>query len=415
MKHIFTYLFISVVFSAFSQAIEDSVVMGPNHANDVFYSLENGEVSQYSGSSWTVAFFNRSQSAAIKINSGHGVELWKVTDDVTQFATITDTTGLSSWDQLYDSDSLWDAESAFESEDLGTQSNYGWGEYNFTSHVIQGSRIFVLKTINNTYYKVFVDKKQAGVFSYRYASLDNSFDTTMVVPVPDYLEKSYAYLNMDNHTLQDREPVDGDWDFEFTKYKIEFPGQGYYPVTGVVSNEGTLVAEVKELPNNADYTGKPFNDAKTVIGSDWKKYDQASSSYTLPDSLCYFVKTEANDIYKLYFTGFEGGSTGKINFEKELISTNVGIRDRANNLTVESIYPNPSTGAAYLVLSANANSKMEVRVFSMLGNIVYQANANANIGLNTFALQLDNVENGVYLVQVSDGVKTNTQKLIISK
>lgn len=415
MNRYFTLLFLVIATLSFAQEVENSITMGPGYTNDIFYSLRDGQTGQYSSSSWTVAFYNSAMSAAIKINSGNGVALWKASDDVTQFASITDTSGISTWDQYFDNDSIWDAYSAFEQGSSGSQSSYGWGEYNFTSHVLEGVRIFVLKTIDNNYYKVYVEKKQAGVFTYRYASLDNSFDTTMIVPVPDYLEKSYAYLNMDNHTLQDREPVDAAWDFQFTKYSIDLPNFGYYPVTGVMSNEGVMIAEVRELPDNADYTNEVFRSGKTIIGSDWKEFNQPLNQFTLEENLTYFVKTKANEIYKLYFTDFEGSVSGNVKFMTEKVGTVNSIRDRKDNLQVESVYPNPTSGAAYLVLSADKNTTMQVQVFSMLGKVVYQANTAVSAGLNTFALQLQDVETGIYLVQVSDGFKTNTQKLVITK
>lgn len=414
MKRIFTLVFLVSFYFGFAQVIEDSVVMEPNYTNDIFYSLANGEVSTYSGASWTVAFYNSSMSAAIMINGGRGVELWNLSEDVTQFDNITDTSGLSSLTSLYDSDTTWDAYSAFEGDATGAQANYGWGEYNFSTHVISGTRIFMLKTIENTYYKVFVVKKETGAFTFRYASLDNSFDTTMVVNVPDYLNKSYAYLNMDNHTLQDREPNHSEWDFEFTKYITDYQGLAYYPVTGVVSNEGVQIAEVMELPNNANYAGQTYRGLKNVIGSDWKSFDQNTSTFNLADSLTYFVRTETDEIYKLFFTDFEGGATGKIKFTKELVGS-TGIRENNETIDLHKIYPNPTTGRANLIFSSESSERIDLRVFSLVGNVVYQASTSTNIGLNSIQIDLGQVDNGVYLVQIGNGNQITTQKLIVNK
>ena len=75
------------------------MIMGPSFTNDIFYSFDNGEVGSYSGASWTVAFYNKSQSGAIMLNGGHGVELWNASDDISQFANIIDTVGIGSWTQ----------------------------------------------------------------------------------------------------------------------------------------------------------------------------------------------------------------------------------------------------------------------------------------------------------------------------
>lgn len=416
MKRYFTILFLSALSLSFAQEVQDSISMQPGYTNDVFYSLSNGEVSQYSGSSWTVAFYNSAMSASIMINDGRGVELYKVTDDITQFPNITDTVGLGTWTQLYGTDTAWSEGSAFEAEATGSQSNYGWGEYNFVSHVIDGSRIFMLKTIDGTYYKVFVVEKETGIFTYRYASLDNSFDTTMVINVPDYLGKSYAYLNMDNHTLQDREPNGDDWDFVFTRYVTDYQGIAYYPVTGVLSNEGIQVAEVNEIPANADYAGVPFKGARNVIGDDWKTFDNVNLVYNLNDTLTYYVRNKVGEIYKLYFTAFEGGSTGKIKFSKEKVANAAtSIRDNEAGLDVHKLYPNPTKGTADLIFSSDEREVLNLRVYSLLGNTVLNTQVTSNVGLNSVRLNLNDVENGVYLVQLGNGSNTSTQKLIVSK
>ena len=418
MKRFFTILFLSALSLSFAQEVEDSISMQPGYTNDVFYSLENGEVREYSGSSWTVAFYNSAMSAAIMINDGRGVELYKVTDDISQFANITDTIGLSTWTQLYGTDTTWSDGSAFEAASTGSQSNYGWGEYNFVSHVIAGSRIFMIKTIEDTYYKVFVVEKETGIFTYRYASLDNSFDTTMVINVPDFLNKSYAYLNMDNHTVQDREPSGDEWDFVFTRYVTNFQGLAYYPVTGVFSNEGVEVAEVNDIPANADYTGASFSGARNVIGDDWKSFDQMAMppQFVLNDSVTYYVRNKVGDIYKLYFTAFDGSSTGNVRFNKEKVASGTtSIRDNQPSVEVHTIYPNPTKGSADLVFSSEEKEKLNLRVYSLLGKLVINSEIVANLGLNSVRLNLNDVENGVYLVQLGNNNNITTHKLIVDK
>ena len=414
MKQIFTFFLLFTFSISFAQVLEDSVIMGPSYTNDIFYSFDNGEVGSYSGASWTVAFYNKSQSGAIMLNGGRGVELWNASDDISQFANIIDTVGIGSWTKLHDTDTTWEKHSAFEGDALNSQWNYGWGDYDISTHIIQGSRIFVLKSIEQNYFKVIVEKKDYGVFHYRYASLDNSFDTTILINTPDYLNKSYAYLDMDNHTLQDREPNHSEWDLLFTKYSTDL-GFAYYPVTGVVSNEGTEVAEIKELPNNASYTAQDFNDSKSVIGSDWKTFDTIANTYHLQDSLTYFVQTENGEIYKLDFIAFEGSSTGKIKFNKELVSAGpTSILSSNEALIFHSIYPNPSIGSADIVFSNVIKENITIRVYNLVGNLVYQANADSNIGLNSFRINLEFVENGVYLVQMDNGFFVKTQKLVIN-
>ena len=126
----------------------------------------------------------------------------------------------------------------------------------------------------------------------------------------------------------------------------------------------------------------------------WKTFDQNTFSYLLQDTLTYFVRIENGDVYKLDFTTFEGSSTGKIKFNKELVSTGpTGVQSSNEALSLHSIYPNPSSGSADIVFSNTRNENIDIRVFNLVGNLVYQANAYSYNGLNSFRINLDFVEN----------------------
>jgi hypothetical protein len=58
---------------------------------------------------------------------------------------------------------------------------------------------------------------------------------------------------------------------------------------------------------------------------DWKPFNMTNFICEIVDSLVYFVKPGNGDVYKLYFTGFDGSTTGIISFVKEkLFSNGVG-------------------------------------------------------------------------------------------
>ena len=60
-----------------------------------------------------------------------------------------------------------------------------------------------------------------------------------------------------------------------------------------------------------------------TIGYDWKSFNMGTFSYNLQDYLCYFIKDDLDNIWKLQLTGFDGSSTGGIFFNTEkLLSSN---------------------------------------------------------------------------------------------
>ena len=420
MKNFTFLLFVVALFNNLSaQVVSDTVNMGPEYTNDVFYSLENGHVSDLSGSEWTVAFYNSAMSAAIMINEGREVRLWIASEDINDFATIDTTGNISSWTQLHDSELTWSSGSAFEAEPTGGNANYGWGEYNFSTHQITGTRVFVIKTIAGEYFKVLVNNKIAGVFEYRYASLDNSLDTTITVNVPDLVGKNYAYLNMDNHTILDREPLNTEWDILFTKYwdlyDSGFGPPAYDEVTGVLINQNVGVVEVRNVPSaDAEYTAQTFDTVKNVIGHDFKYLD-GNFQWALDDSLSYFLKSNNGDIFHLYFTRFDGRSTGIVGFNVEKIASATTAIKESEVINIHTLYPNPSNGISQLVFSSEKNTTTELSIYNLIGERILFTPIQTNQGLNSFPINITNVENGVYLIQLKEGNKISTQKLVINK
>lgn len=415
-KHLYFLSILTLSFNfILAQSVEDSVVMEPNYTNDVFYSLTSGTVSEVGGADWTVAFYNEAISAAIMINSGRGVKLYRVSDDTTTFSNVLDTANLSTWDELYDDYTTWDEFSAFEDMSSSSSSNYGWGEYNSANHQMTASRVFALQTVNGDFYKVMVISKITGTFKFRYATLDNSLDTTFTITPADYLNTNYAYLNMDNHTLLNLEPNNTTWDLIFKKYNAQYSPTVHYPVTGVLNNVGVEIAKVENLPHaDTSYDGLVLSNDRNTIGWDWKTFNNNTYVYDLNDSLTYFIKTIDDKIYKLYFTEFAGGSTGVIKFNKEFI-TEVGVNE-INSVINYTVYPNPTKGQIELVLKLNSNEDLKVTVLDMFGRTVYQSNTiNANVGLNAYRIDLSNNTNGIYFVQLSNGKSITTQKVVLNK
>ena len=65
------------------------------------------------------------------------------------------------------------------------------------------------------------------------------------------------------------------------------------------------------------------------------------------------------------------------------------------------VYPNPTSG----VININGLNKYNLKVYNNIGQILLQAN-------NTNAIDVSSLPNGVYLVRVSNGVKSSTKSFI---
>lgn len=413
MKKIFTLITLLAITlnSVFSQTT-DSVTMEAGNALDVYYSLETGSQPGISNSVWTVAFSTGAASSSIIINDGQGVQLYKTDLSIADFGTLSDTAGLENdWTRQYNDYNDWNENSAFESGMTG-HPNYGWGTYNDASHIVTGDKVFVVMSLDSIVYKTTVVKKEAGAWHYRYATLDNSMDTTLVYEAADFGDMNFVYLNMDDHTKSTREPADSEWDMLFTKYyDIDIP----YSVTGVLVNKDVEVMQLEDDTNRtAMYTDGTFGTVTKEIGSDWKSFNMSTYQYDLIEGRTYFIKQADGDIYKLYFTEFDG--LGKIVFNKELVqeSQASAIKDQGN-INAFSIYPNPARNTANILFDADAQYQTQISIYNIVGKQVYNKNLTVQNGLSAINVDVTNFYQGIYLVKIQNGTKTQTLKLNVAK
>ena len=80
-----------------------------------------------------------------------------------------------------------------------------------------------------------------------------------------------------------------------------------------------------------------------------------------------------------------------------------------------SIYPNPADGNFNIKIESQQNDKMKVVVTDLLGKVV-KNNSDISIsqGLNYVPLNLTNVQNGIYFVNISSQKQLSySQKIII--
>lgn len=423
MKRIITLFLITfLTISINGQIISDSAILGPGYANDVYFSLENSTVATPSQTDWTVSFATSMFSVAIFTNDGKGVELFLSAEDPADFATL-DTAGMDYSDVKYNTYDTW-TNGAFSK---GTAS-YGWGEYNPVTHVVTGTQLFVLKTLAGDFYKVHVEKKQMGEWHFRYATIDNSFDSTFVFTASDYVDRNFVYIDMDAHTLtNDREPLSANWDLLFRKYMGIIMGTPY-SVTGVLVNDGLEVAQVDGVnTNTSTHVGESFSDNISEIGSDWKSFNMGTFSYDIVGDRTYFVKKESTitdytikNYYKIVFTDFVGSSAGKAFFTREMVaidSTFTGeipedtteIND-LENINIVSVYPNPSSSIANVVLDSKTNISYNISIVNTLGQVVYFENTEVN-GFVVKQIDVANFKNGLYFIQIESGGKTQMLKL----
>lgn len=78
-----------------------------------------------------------------------------------------------------------------------------------------------------------------------------------------------------------------------------------------------------------------------------------------------------------------------------------------------SVYPNPNNGSFNVKINNTSDKDIKISVFDMRGRSVYANNYQSNSDFNE-TINLGTVQSGMYMLQVTDGVNTQTKKIIVN-
>lgn len=414
---------------------EITIDLSPGYANDVWFSIENGVVKSAPKDDWDIAFQGTGVNGGVRINGQKGMEMWVVPnsnpDD--NWEGPTDTTGIASWDTYINSVDSWNI-GAFNLNLDGLETefgDYGWGDYYpDLNHSVVANKFFVIKLKNGTYKKFIIDILINFEYTFRLANLDGSEEVEVTVKkkqTPDSPFKNYIYYSIENNQLSyDREPALDEWDFVFGKYQTWYPTQDgtfmKYPLTGVRTKPGYLTAKLEGVdPKTAtapEFESGEYKSGITQIGADWKAL-QEDFTYKVHEDWVYFI-TERNEdnptapIYRIYFTSFEGSSTGAFSFvlEEEAVSS---VEIDGRNVGNFSVYPNiiEAGNGFNLVANFSAANNFNLSVVDLNGNKVYQQNLNTTDNLEVHNILGFDAAPGLYMVVLESNGNISTQKLIV--
>lgn len=386
-----------------AQVINDQVSMGPGNANMIFYSLENGEISQFNQASWDIAFDVAPMGATAMINTGLGCTLHP-------FGTIDQWEEASNFvvDSLevyYNDHSSW-SNGAFSQGGDG-MFQLGWGTYDVITHFVTGDIAYILKLSNDTYKKVALLSLQGGAYEFKYANLDGTNETTISVNKADYAGKNFAFYSLVTEEMYDIEPLE--WDMVFMNYLVDFGGGFTYPVTGCLTNRGVTTQQAEELldPITDDALNTLLmSENADNIGYDWKNYDMDLGEYVLADDRCYFLTSTNGNIYRLLFTGYGGSANGDIDMS-------IVLEVEAENSIIElengfNIYPNPSSGGI-LNITTEFNNQIELTIYNATGQIVVSEIINSNLT----TIDTSDLQTGLYSVVLRSNTVFAKKSLII--
>lgn len=394
----------------------DSLSMGPAYINDIYYSLENGEVGTAPRNNWDMAFYTPRFSAGIIINEGFGIKLYTYPNGDTSAWASVDTTGMASWVSLNNSPTIWE-DGAFNRNAKG-HPDYGWGVYNDITHNLTGDSLYVVNIPGVGLKKLWIIEKLSvqNIYNFKYANLDGSELQEASLDVMPYTSKRFIYYSMVTNEAVDREPDAETYDLQFTKYTdIVFDNENNpspYPVTGVANNVDIGSNKAHPVaPDYTDWTAKPFDSLKNAIGYDWKSFDMGTFSWAIVDSNYYFVKNYAGDVYKLQFLSWGGSQTGNFSLTRSIVSL-ASVDDAIVAAQDFDVYPNPATNNFTIKANIEADF-VTVTIYDQAGRKYFQENVSSSNLNSGYSVANIGLSQGLYIISLS-GDKTNiSQKLLI--
>lgn len=410
MKQIIPLLILLFITSPMFAQTEVDLSVGAGYANQSYYSLENGEVENSDNTNWDIAFSASPFGWTILTNGGFGTELRVFPDgDISDWGSI-DTTGLSTWPVLYNSDKDWGV-GAFN-QNSTSDEDLGWGIYNPITHLVVGDSLYILKLASGDFKKIWIINLAGGVFNFKYADLDGSNEVETQFLKTNYDGERFGYYSFANDEFFDREPASDTWDIVFGKYIAELLPNTYYGVTGALTNTNVKVAKAYPVDDPfeySDYMANPYDTVIDAIGHDWKYFNLDLFQYSIEDSTCYFVNT-GTAIWRVTFTSYAGTSSGDLSFEKEFMVEVVGI-DEADPIQNLVLYPNPVSDVVNLVYETQAQNT-RIEIMDLQGKIL-ERKTFVGSGFQQRQMDMSGYTSGIYLLNVSAGQSQVTRKLIV--
>ena len=405
-----------------AQDIDDIVSVGEGYANESYYSMNNGEVANVSNVNWDIAFdvspieINQTtfevKGYSIRINPATNTRLKLYPNGTVADWMNIDTTGIASWPNLFNPEDTW-SKGAFDVNLNGSDVfDFGWGVYSPVTHVLTGDSLFILQLGDGSYKKVWLEKMELEEYYFKHANLDGTDEVSQSIAKADYSDRNYVYYSITNDQVINREPETGSWDIVFTRYVSEIIPDFFLTVTGAFSNKGIEVAQangVEDPFEYEDFESQSFETDINVIGYDWKSFNETTFQWSIVDELCYFIKDNSSNIWRLTFSFFGGSSSGEIAFNKELIAA-LDVNE-LQPITGLNLFPNPANDQ-FTLLFDNKSNESRIEIIDISGKLVY-GDQFLGSGLNVHTLDASQFESGIYLLNIISQDQRQSKKLII--
>ena len=423
MRFYFTF---SIVFGFYllGQSQDYQVIScGAGYNKQSYIKLFEGSQKQVANDAWDLAFTAFGyQDAGIFINESSGSSMGQNLPQTELYdAKVSDFNATIILDSIQankylNSEASWSYGAFNEARVAANPFDFGWGKYVPAAQRVEGDRVYVLKLRNGNYKKIKIESLIGTTYTFKYSNLDGTDVVTKTINKAPVNANKLVYFSFTTNDVVDIIPVGG-YDLFYGRYiSLARDPNGtveqQYNVTGILSGPGVQVAAAKGIDPNTvslqDYADK-FSTKTDVIGYDWKTL--VGTSWALAADQAFFVKTSDKRVWKIVIIDFEGSATGNA----ALIKTDLGISSNKELLDVEtSISPNPADDQIFISLDTKdiLAKDLNVDVIDHTGKYIYSNNMEGISGFNVLTINTSDWNKGLYLVKISNGKLSTTQKVI---
>jgi hypothetical protein len=182
-------------------------------------------------------------------------------------------------------------------------------------------------------------------------------------------------------------------------------------------NPGETTWELMDDQGTVLYSGGPYSTPNGVI----------EESFELADLSCYqfyFYDAGGDGLGDKFFALFHGSGTiilrGIGDFGYSIATDfstddDLGIEDVATEAEV-MVYPNPFSNYTNMVINTNKVSQINVNMYNILGELVFQSDEGIHApGEQSIRISGDNLENGIYFVQVMVNEQVITKRVTLAR
>lgn len=138
-----------------------------------------------------------------------------------------------------------------------------------------------------------------------------------------------------------------------------------------------------------------------------------TGTYKAVGTLANYTSGTINGTWKLRVRDAQAGDTGTLNSWSVEICTSQYVASTPDyGIKNFVVYPNPNNGSFTVEFNSESQNNVNIMVHDIRGRVVYN-NTFANSGLYSGNINLNNAEQGIYLVTVQDGSRKETKKIVV--